>query len=366
MIQKAWFRNFKAHRQLDLSLEPLTVLVGPNASGKTSVLQGLWLLGQLAKAPAKDVFADEFSIGYLRSAIPSASSDQLKIGVEGIWNGERESFQVAALPPDAPGRPLPIYEPSEFPPHLQALRPALGAVSLLHLDVHKLAAPSISEAGESRISHDGSGLASRLADLKLGFEGVFAKIEGALRRIVPSVERVRVERVTVTRTDHETITVEGQRIAVPKTRSYSAYQVVFDMVGATGIPAHAAGEGTLLALGLLTKIIGPEKTTLLLLDDLEMGLHPAAQGQLIEALRGVMAADPELQIVATSHSPFILNFLKPEEVRLTYLTPDGSARCGKLTDHPDYARWKDVMKPGELWSTLGESWLAGPGTNGHA
>jgi signal transduction histidine kinase len=59
--------------------------------------------------------------------------------------------------------------------------------------------------------------------------------------------------------------------------------------------------------------------------------------------------DPELQIVATSHSPYLLDQLQPEEVRLTTIREDGSSVCGSLVDHPEFERWKDEMAPGEMW-----------------
>ncbi len=44
MIQNASFRNFKSLRHVDVEFERLTVFVGPNASGKTSILEGLHYL----------------------------------------------------------------------------------------------------------------------------------------------------------------------------------------------------------------------------------------------------------------------------------------------------------------------------------
>ena len=40
---------------------------------------------------------------------------------------------------------------------------------------------------------------------------------------------------------------------------------------------------------------------------------------------------------------------------------DGHALCGRLTDHPKFAKWKEEMAPGELWSLFGEKWLADEG-----
>ena len=48
MIQNASFRNFKSLRHVEVDFERLTVFVGPNASGKTSILEGLYYLAQLA------------------------------------------------------------------------------------------------------------------------------------------------------------------------------------------------------------------------------------------------------------------------------------------------------------------------------
>ncbi|HLK99630.1 MAG TPA: AAA family ATPase [Myxococcaceae bacterium] len=41
MIQSVHFKNFRCLRDVKLNLAPLTVLVGPNSSGKTTVLEGL-------------------------------------------------------------------------------------------------------------------------------------------------------------------------------------------------------------------------------------------------------------------------------------------------------------------------------------
>jgi hypothetical protein len=40
---------------------------------------------------------------------------------------------------------------------------------------------------------------------------------------------------------------------------------------------------------------------------------------------------------------------------------DGYSVCGRLEDHPQFAKWKDEMAPGELWSLFGEKWLVGGG-----
>jgi hypothetical protein len=66
---------------------------------------------------------------------------------------------------------------------------------------------------------------------------------------------------------------------------------------------------------------------------------------------------PNLQILASAHSPYLLDQLQPEEIRLMAIGDDGYAVCGRLEDHPQFDKWKDEMAPGELWSLFGEKWL---------
>jgi hypothetical protein len=74
-------------------------------------------------------------------------------------------------------------------------------------------------------------------------------------------------------------------------------------------------------------------------------------------LRRTLAQNSELQIVATSHSPYLVDFLKAEEILLTNLDEEGYAVIKPLTAHPDYERSKDFFDPGEFWSTVGEGWV---------
>ncbi len=377
MIQKVSFRNFKAYRSLDLELEPFTVLVGPNASGKTTLLGGLDFISNLG---ALSIRGSPF---LMRPRVQSyGASAPVEIGIEGSWSGTEGSFRATSTraASERPGaeadgqyfkamgtwggklfhvgetRPS-LFLLDTFNPPLDVFSAALGSTAILRFEPHRLTEASYSEEDIPRIRSDGSGLASVLAHLKLSSDEIFDEIELALKQVVPAVRRIRIERAAVEQTAIRTIALDEQRHEVPEKRTLWGNKIVLDMRGAKGISADAAGEGTILALGLLTVLMGPKKPRLVLLDDIELGLHPAAQGKLIEVLRKIQARDSELQIIATSHSPFILNYLDPKEVRMTFLAENGFARCEKLTAHPEFERWKDLMSPGEFWSTVGESWL---------
>jgi predicted ATP-binding protein involved in virulence len=119
-------------------------------------------------------------------------------------------------------------------------------------------------------------------------------------------------------------------------------------------------DGTLYALGLIVKILDPQRPKTLLIDDIDHGFHPKAQTQLVELIKKLLVEFPDLQIIATSHSPYILSGLEWNEVRVLNLREDGTTEIRPLTDHPKYAKWHGTMTPGEFWSHAGEEWVSEP------
>jgi predicted ATP-dependent endonuclease of OLD family len=186
----------------------------------------------------------------------------------------------------------------------------------------------------------------------------FTELLEALRNVIPQVKRVRLSLAEVKRQEVETLRIDEDAIARTIHRTYSGHRLLFDLNGAANISSQGASEGTLLVLGLLTVLFSNPRPKLILLDDLDRGLHPKAQKDLVAQLRKLQEQDPELQIIATSHSPYLVDHLDPKEVRLSTVLPDGGIRFAELTQHPEFERWKEVMRPGEFWSTVGEGWVA--------
>ena len=118
------------------------------------------------------------------------------------------------------------------------------------------------------------------------------------------------------------------------------------------LPPAARLRLALLVLGILTALYAPDRPNLILLDDLDRGLHPKAQEDLIQLLRLFLDLNPDLQLVATTHSPYLLNWMAPNEVRITCLDGDGSTVCAPIDTHPQFNKWKDEMAPGEMWTLL--------------
>lgn len=371
MIHRAKFQNFKALRDVEVTFDSrLTVLVGPNGSGKTSVLQGIQVLCQLVDGRLPEqIFAGRFGLDRVASCgIPKEMILELSAGIASewvqfravpqpiVWGENRsmtwnDSIRFSGVD-DFDGE-------SERGSPSRELLPYRSAISL-RLDAQRLAAASYTDESPPKLQSTGAKLASCLAYLALNRPQDFQFVVEELRAIVPSIEAIRFDREPVL---HVFPAAEGS--ADPRrTRTRSERilgdSILFDFRGATGVHASLVSEGTLHTLGLLTAICSPTRVRTILLDDLGHALHPKAQIQLIDLLRKLLAQFPDLQIIATSHSPFILNQLGWNEVRVTALNDNGAAICKPLTDHPDFERWKESMSPGEFWSTFYEDWLTKP------
>lgn len=344
MIDRVQFENFKSLQSVTLHLGRLTALVGPNGCGKSSVLQGMHRVSQKARdaSPALEIFVRldprlmyRGGPGEMKISMRSSSGDELRVEV-------REDPDK--LPREGIVRPHSSSQ--EF-----------SSVAYLHLDANEMTRTSLAEDENPRMAADGSNLASALAWMKGAAEDDLAQITADLRQVVPGVKRIRTLRERLTHRRMEKLDIDGQPIWRPVDESLIGDRFEIEFDDGSEIPADLLSEGTVLALGLLTKLREPERPRLILVDDIDRGLHLGAQAKLIQTLRELMKIDPELQIVCTTHSPYLLDLFEPAEVRVLALDAERRTHVRPLTEHPDFEKWKFGTQTGELWAALGEAWV---------
>jgi AAA15 family ATPase/GTPase len=319
MIQSLSIRNFKVLRDVDVNLQPLTVIVGPNASGKTSVLQALEIISARLNETFNTVSVPLWDPNFFSSRNSAGST---RIDCQAKLADKTASFSLDLIEGEMTHTGDRIKWNHAF----------------LNLSAKRLAAPSYPKSTSLKLPSDGDGLPSILAGLQLEEHDKFSNIVSQIKSVVPSVINIRIRQTQI----------EKDRIG---------HELLFDLKGAQSVPASAVSEGTLLALGVITALSTSNSPQVVLIDDIERGLHPRALKNYIDQIRFLQKKDPELQIIATSHSPYLLDYLQAEEILLTSLDENGYAVVKPLTDHPEYERWKDLMDPGEFWSHVGEDWV---------
>jgi predicted ATPase len=346
MITSLRMRNFKSFRDVHLTFAPLTVLVGPNSSGKSSALAALMIASRAAR---HETWLSERSLMRLGTEGPveivalapleGKANGTVIVDVMGVatrWYIGKEKR------PTKTGRNDALPEPWSS---------AFGPALLLHLDNAFLTEPASLTNGLTekdpaphltpvqtepfKLGAHGQNLPAVLLDLVLRDRAAFDDIRAELNAIVPSILDIHHERA-------------GGNVSL-----------IFDTVAGRGLPAHAMSSGSLVVLAVLTAARMRGAPTILLIDELDRALHPSAAGRVVELLRKAMARRPELQIVATSHSPYLLDALTPDEVRVTSILAGGEAVIEPLTSHPRFDDFRHITHPGELWGIFGEDWVAG-------
>jgi predicted ATP-dependent endonuclease of OLD family len=104
---------------------------------------------------------------------------------------------------------------------------------------------------------------------------------------------------------------------------------------------------------------------MLLIEEPENGLHPSRLKFVLGLLRkistGEIGGKPR-QVIITTHSPLLLNFVEPHEVRIFRRDPEKGTEVTPMDKIPDIDRLQSEFAPGEMWYMLGEDELV----KGHA
>jgi predicted ATPase len=121
----------------------------------------------------------------------------------------------------------------------------------------------------------------------------------------------------------------------------------------------ASGKGLAAFLARLQRRDMPETPSLILLDELEDGLHPALLGSVVEML-GELARDKAVQVIATTHSPITLNYLESgKQVLLVHRARSGAAKVTPFSELHDFSDLRQYFDLGEMWYNVGEDRLLG-------
>lgn len=362
MIETITLRNYKGHTDTEIACDRLTVLVGENASGKTSVLQAVQWVSEglretmpdrLLRRGAREVEIRLASRTTAGETQVSATYEAV-VGPDGLQLDELQRKQGETRNADGSmgSRPVALW---------------------LSLNPDDLAAPSRPTSVRPDLSPSGRGLASVLAYMKLAETDRFRRIVERLRGVVPILRDIGFSRVEAKETIPRLLRVEDRVVEIPETVTSIQDVLTFDFADADRVPASLASEGTLLALGLLTALETLEREPriekaagmsvlrappgVVLIDDIDRALHPRAQRALIKTLRDVLATSPDLQILATSHSPYLVDELDPSEVVVLGRNAQGVVVAKRLRDFPD-ERLRSMLYAGELWMSEGDDWVA--------
>lgn len=373
----------RASRKIDLG--PLTVLAGPNGAGKSTILQALDILGALVRGTISEMLeAHGWDYGDLPHLLSAKQTISLEVEVEtgssvlrwaltlgarkhpGIaeervsvrarddaaWtdilkrtgrsvtltrerSGERVSPPPITLAQSWLAT-LDVKEDADAYPGLVALRTwAEGIHALWSLNPTTLRSPSRGTKG--LVDSHGGELASFLFRLKKRDPKEFAAFVARVAKYYPRLVEI----------EPRSAQYGWKYLAI--TERWNGQRATFN--------AKQVSDGLLRLMAVASIPNWEVRPSLVLLDEIENGLHPRLIGGIAALLDEITATT---QVVTTTHSPITLNYVPGEAVRLVTRGKSGTVVVTPLTETRGYASLRTHFEPGELWYNVGEDRLLAP------
>jgi predicted ATPase len=187
----------------------------------------------------------------------------------------------------------------------------------------------VPEAGpQERLSSSGDNLPNVIQYLKEQHEDRLRSILTTLTKRVPRLEKVDAE-----------VMPDGRLLLQVK-------DAPFDRP----VMAKFASDGTLKMLAYLTLLYDPDPPQLIGIEEPENQLHPRLLPELAEECRNAAAS---AQLMVTTHSPFFLNAVRPQEAWVLFRNVDGFTEARRASEMRGI---KEFMEEGAL---LGNLWMEG-------
>ncbi len=209
-------------------------------------------------------------------------------------------------------------------PRVSALRRFITGWYLSYLTAES--ARGVTDAGpQERLLKTGNNLPNVIQYLKERHPERLEQILETLSRRVPRLEDVRSE-----------FMADGRLLLQIKDTPFEK-----------PILAKFASDGTLKMLSYLTILYDPDPPQLVGIEEPENHLHPRILPELAEECR---KASSRTQLMVTTHSPFFVNGLLPEEVWVLYRDEMGYTQAKRAADMDGIKEFMDEgAKLGYLW-----------------
>ncbi|MCL4841100.1 MAG: DUF3696 domain-containing protein [Bryobacteraceae bacterium] len=337
MLERAHLENFKASRDVDIRLAPLTVLAGLNSSGKSTFLQAICALLQSydrnGRTEGPLLSGDLVQLGKFGDLLSEGSLED-RVAVTIVESGVGYGWAIEG-PPKLP-RPTFVEEPENLPnflasPDFQFLQADrivpqtfypqgtqrardtgfLGPRGEYTADF--LSLEETRQVSEKRtFPRTGLGISEALLSTVAPTFGLLDQVSGWLQQLSPGA---RLDARAITGTDE--VLLQFRYAGRKQETTSNPYRTT------------NVGFGLTYSLPIIVACLAAPEGSLLLLENPEAHLHPQGQAALGELV--ARCANDGVQIIVETHSDHLLNGLRlavkanlisAENVALHFFTRD--------------------------------------------
>jgi len=346
--------GFKSIKHADLQLRNINILIGPNGAGKSNFIQFMNLLNNIGNQNLQNYVATNsgadnlLHFGRKRTGMVAGKirfgkttyEFELTPTNDNSFFFSKESVLLKKDQKDnAAGRDISsgntetnliktTNNSSLDDINVSDLKSAMTALHVYHFhDTSGTAKVKLdSDVHDNRkLRYDASNLAAFLYYVSKKHTEYFTRIENSVKLIAPFFERFQLQPLAL---NSEKIRLEW------KQKGSDSY-------------FHASGlsDGTLRMICLITLLMQPDLPDTIIIDEPELGLHPAAIAVLASLIK--VAASSKKQIICTTQSVTFLNHFSPQDIIV--VDRNNGESVFKRLQIKDLSEWLDEYSIGELW-----------------
>ncbi|MFC4181984.1 AAA family ATPase [Saccharococcus thermophilus] len=383
MLKEVHYKNWKSFSNATLYIDPLTVLIGTNASGKSNALDGIAFLSRVVQGKELQTILSgdsalllEANIQAIRGGVEwAAKHPHSSFTLEAVIEGDEEtdyhySIEVstksdvelvseslvkidrkmnkrtklftATAEEDSPTVAASVYNGRR--PKKKPFKRSVSVISQLknqethpevdeaiQLVVHTLENVFILDPAPA-LMRDYKPFSNRLASNASNVAGVLAAL--------PKEEKKQTEKLL---SKYVSRLPEGdvQRVWAEPVGRFKTDAMLYCEEQWPGsdkkliVDARGMSDGTLRFIGILTALLTRPKGSLIVIEEIDNGLHPSRAGILIDMLNEI-GTDRQIDILMTTHNPALLDELGPEMIPFIIVAhrsmEDGASELTPLED----------------------------------
>ncbi len=391
-LQSFRFKNFKAVRDSSIiKFTPLTVFIGNNGSGKSSIIEGLEMLHTIVTARLDKAVAPWLNFrDILNKAVPHRLEDKpgqlarpyysnpmsfhlqsrLEDRIHARYNlevsdgpGYNDLFIKQETLNQRKGQNIPSFDFTrddrghvigkyvvDEEESIDTYLP--DGLSLLNLGGSRLpydiplrdyiqnwqfitlvpqnmgyAQRQSRTTSQIKLMKDGSNIAEYLLEIKMMAPQVFEGMVSTLQLVLPYLRDLQID-----------IASELERVLHPQLTEEDFK-----------VPGWLLSTGTLRILALLALLRHPKPPPLILIEEIENGLDPASVHLIVNEIREAVEGG-RTQIILTTHSPYLLDLLLLDHIVLVERI-EGQPVFSRPGDNEELQQWAKRFGLGTLYTS---------------
>lgn len=402
MLKSYSIKNFKSYKEATIPLSTVTFLIGANGSGKSNALEALRFIGWLGQGKRLDDIEREFnnpnssvrgkannlfSYGsstfsmnfatseeknynlqisiqnfssedtlqeprlinqyeclkessreialYEITSKPSIHSDEITVQYDNFLRGKNKPHipcsnrQAIFYQLLSPSRFNSKKSQQEIPKATNALREQFNNIVFLAPEPSQMRGYS-HKSSDCRISENGANVSAVLQNICRD-----SVQKSKLLEIIRSLPEQDIKDITFAETPFGDV-----MLALQETFGNGAM-----------VPAPLLSDGTLRCLAIAAALLGAEKNSLVVIEEIDNGIHPSRAKYLVEQIY-IIAKERNIQLLVTTHNSALMNAIPEVEIQnvlYCYRDPtDGTSKISRLGDLDRYMEIAVRDKLGEM------------------